>query len=128
MKNTFTEVLTAVRDYYDIAPVQLFAVSRKREIVEKRMVFIYLCFTESEKFKIPKLQEFIQENGRGDYLTHATVIHSKKTIENFCAVDPRFRKEIFELRQIINTKIPMVVRDVDLLNICRSYSTSILRS
>lgn len=126
MKKNFQDVLSAVCKYHSITPKELLCVSRKRNIVEKRMVFIYLCFTQVFNFKLLELQDFIDKSGRGECMNHASLIHSKKTVSNLMITDVSIRKEISDIREIINTDIAIVVKDICLLSICRSYSTTVL--
>jgi hypothetical protein len=68
----------------DITKEQLFSKSRKRDLVEKRMVLSYTLRKS--------LGMTYQQIGKSLDKNHASIIHSIKNIENFLAVYPHIRE------------------------------------
>jgi len=68
----------------DITKEQLFSKSRKRDLVEKRMVLSYTLRKS--------LGMTYQQIGKSLDKNHASIIHSIKNIENFLVVYPHIRE------------------------------------
>jgi hypothetical protein len=68
----------------DITKEQLFSKSRKRDLVEKRMVLSYTLRKS--------LGMTYQQIGKSLDKNHASIIHSIKNIENFLSVYPHIRR------------------------------------
>jgi len=80
-------LLTFLKDYtsrVDLTIEQLLSKSRRRELVEKRMVLAYIL-RKSLGMTYYDIGDAINKN-------HASIIHSVKTIENFLSVYPHIRK------------------------------------
>lgn len=80
LKDYFTDYCAEV----EITLEQLCNQSRKRDLVEKRMVLMY-TLRRSLGMTLHKIAEAFGKN-------HATVIHAVKTIEDFLKVYPYIRK------------------------------------
>ena len=81
----------ALRDYYeeycqkvDMTLDQLYSKSRKRDLVEKRMVLMY-TLRKSVGMTLHKIAHSLNKN-------HATIIHAVKSIENFIKVYPHIQR------------------------------------
>jgi len=68
----------------DITIEELFLKSRKRDLVEKRMVLSYVLRKS--------LGMTYQDIGKSLEKNHASIIHSIKTIENFLSVYPHIKR------------------------------------
>jgi|TARA_R110002020_G_scaffold6208_5_gene25941 hypothetical protein len=81
----------SLRDYFeeycgkvDITLNQLYSKSRKRDLVEKRMVLMY-TLRKSVGMTLHKIADALDKN-------HATIIHAVKSIEDFIVVYPHIQK------------------------------------
>ena len=81
----------ALRDFYEdycekveMTIEQLYSKSRKRELVEKRMVLMY-TLRKSVGMTLHKIASSLDKN-------HATIIHAVKSIENFIQVYPHIQR------------------------------------
>lgn len=89
------EVEELVCNHFNIVPKLMFAKSRKSECLEARRVFHYFSIIHTKK----------SSNKIGAYKfnkwDHATVLNSKKTVENLCFSDKKFREEIETLNELM---------------------------
>ncbi len=81
----------ALRNFYedyckkvDMTLDELYSKSRKRELVEKRMVLMY-TLRKSVGMTLHKIANSLDKN-------HATIIHSVKSIDNFIKVYPHIQR------------------------------------
>lgn len=84
-----------VADYYEIKPTDLKRKTRKREIVEPRQICMWL----REKYTRESLSEIGRRYGGKD---HATVLYSKKVIDNLKETDIEFRERLETIEKIIS--------------------------
>ena len=80
LKDYFTEYCEKVEITLD----QLYSKSRKRDLVEKRMVLMY-TLRKSVGMTLNKIAEALDKN-------HATIIHAVKSIEDFIVVYPHIQR------------------------------------
>ena len=100
MKNksiSISDIAKIVADYFEMTVEDMYKESRKREIVQARQFAhtMSVNFTKYTKDKIGK------EIGGKD---HATVIHSKKTIQNLCDTDKLFKYHYDMIEYLIKYK------------------------
>ena len=81
----------ALKDYFEeycktvvMTLEQLYSKSRKRDLVEKRMVLMY-ALRKSVGMTLHKVAESLDKN-------HATVIHAVKSIEDFIKIYPHIQR------------------------------------
>lgn len=84
-----------VADYYGITIKDLKRKTRKREIVEPRQICMWL----REKYTRESLSEIGRRYGGKD---HATVLYSKKVIDNLKETDIEFRERLETIEKIIS--------------------------
>ena len=79
-------ICKVVAEYYNIEPVDVFSISRKREVIKRRQWFQYLArtLTEITSDKIGKYYSDIT----GIIVDHATVLSNAKKIRGFIEVLP----------------------------------------
>lgn len=80
-----------VCSFFRINQEELFQRNRKRDIVEKRQIFHYLC----TRYTLESLS-IIGKYGGSNY-GHAVVINSRKQVENLIDTDRRIRQIIQDL-------------------------------
>tara|TARA_R100000908_G_C3723897_1_gene125673 strand:- start:331 stop:774 length:444 start_codon:yes stop_codon:yes gene_type:complete len=80
LKDYFEEYCNKV----DITLEQLYSKSRKRDLVEKRMVLMY-TLRKSVGMTLHKIADALDKN-------HATIIHAVKSIEDFIVVYPHIQR------------------------------------
>ena len=108
-----SSVLPEVAKFFGLTEEAIKEVSRKREIVEARMV---VCWLETKQ----NIQVFGKQNYRrtallfpdhrkGKNMDHATVIHSTKTVHNMMVTYPEFRRKIYRLEKQLFSNVPYVI-------------------
>lgn len=117
-------VLGMVKFYYRVDLRDIFAKTRKREIVQKRQVAQYLLtkFTHLSLAKIGK-----RTGGKN----HATVLHARKTVEDLMDTQEVIKNDVFQLKQIIENEIKrrttvtseVGLKKLDLFKIIRECTT-----
>lgn len=95
-----------VCSYYGVEVDLLKYTTRKRRVVKCRQVSIYLISKHSQATLMFIASEFAKD--------HATVIHSKKVVEDQMAWDKELRKEVDELDKIISLKAHAIVNNFSL--------------
>jgi hypothetical protein len=80
----------------------LFRNTRRRENVDLRSEFHYFADRHT-KYSLSRIGEFSKEMGRNVAHNHATVIHNKKKVKDFIAVDKEYSKRIKKLDRVIRT-------------------------
>lgn len=116
-------ILETVCEFYGMKPNLLFSVSKKRYIVERRMIFFYLCKLYSSA-SLAQQVYFATANGRIIPIDHSTIMHSRKTIENLILLNVRIKNEISEMHEIIKeaslclTATGLIISDVNLVSVC----------
>ncbi|MEL4307413.1 helix-turn-helix domain-containing protein [Joostella sp. CR20] len=114
-------IYDAVNAYYDLSPGDLLKNTRKKEVVEKRHVFLFLCCKHTKK----SLNEIGYYPASLGYkkIDHATVLHARNKIKSQLKIYKDIKEdikgiEIFidDLRKSLDTT-RIVVRNVDLLAI-----------
>lgn len=105
-KVTQEQILKIVCNYYDIEPELLLKKTRKRNIVQKRQLFFYLCCKWTE-MSLDDIGCIALKYGRKLPFDHATVIHSRNTITNLMFSDKELNQQFNELDYQVNqiTKI-----------------------
>lgn len=90
MKIYPTEIIEKVSDYYKPELERLYAKSRQTDVRKVRQISMFFMkdFTELTWKQI------------GDYFNrdHATAMHAYKVVLNECETDPKYRRDITELR------------------------------
>ncbi len=81
-------------EYFNTTMEALDIKNRKREVVYKRQVFMY--------FLKEKTDLSLNQIGVKFSRDHTTVIHARNVINDLIFSDPQVRKEIEEIREIIN--------------------------
>jgi len=114
------QILYAVGNYYNVSPNEILKVTRKREIAQKRMMFIYLCFVKIPGLQLKQVQYFIDENGRNEIMNHASIIHSRKVIESLISFNPITKHEAEQIMFSLAGKITFIPNDVYLLGLCQT--------
>ncbi|WP_394749558.1 helix-turn-helix domain-containing protein [Spongiimicrobium salis] len=118
MKPTLQLITLCVSDYFGIEEHILFSRTRRRNVVIPRQIFQYLACKRTS-ISSAKIGEF------GGYLSnysmdHATVLHSKKMIQNFIDIkDREIVKWVDDIDEEISRRLhldnPLIVTDVNLL-------------
>lgn len=111
-----------VCDFYGLKNSDLLVRTRKRHIVFARQIIIYLS--------IFYLKYTFQKSAEIYGLNHATAIHAKKTIKNIYDTSKNYRRQIDEIKKIIEGEslyCSLVVRHVDLLQLSINYTNSIIQ-
>lgn len=121
MKNKkLNEILKKVSYFYEVSEIDIKSRRKnKKELVIARHVYCFLArqTTDLTQVKIGKLI------GRD----HASVWYSEIKVKNLMDVYPEFREEVLSLLGKVDiSKSPLVVKDVDLLQLSQYYTQSIL--
>ena len=91
-----TEILNAVSEVCHVSGADIFSKCRKREFNDARI--IYLTFVrKGTTWTLMKIARHISRN-------HATIIHAMKTFESLIATDPRFKKKVNQIIELLNSK------------------------
>ena len=86
-------IIKEVAKYYELVDLEKNIKNRKRELVLGRQVSMYFIL------KFCKMS--LSATGKLFEKDHATVLHSRKTIENLLFTEPQFRSQMAELQSII---------------------------
>jgi hypothetical protein len=106
----------------DIGFHDLFAVSRKREIVFKRQIFFFLA-RKITSMSLKTIGEYpLLYNQSKNH--HATVLHSSRVVNNLMYSNKTIRKQVSllekELKELVVTSIVPI--DVDLLRMAEDFT------
>jgi len=80
-----------VCSYFKVSQKYLFQRNRRREIMEKRQIFHYLCVKYTAE-TLAKIGDY-----EGFHYGHAVVINSNKQINNLIDTDKKFKQTIYDL-------------------------------
>ncbi|MFH1899900.1 MAG: chromosomal replication initiator protein DnaA [Patescibacteria group bacterium] len=94
---TFSDIVKAISNFYDISDRAIFEKTRKKEIVKPRQIAMYLL-REDLNISYPYIG---QKFGHRD---HTTVIHAYKKITGSIKKDSKFSEEIDNIRSILYGK------------------------
>jgi len=100
-----TTLKKAICDAFTISEEQIFAKTRKREIVNARQVYIYMVLNAKNipHKKIAYGQVTLRELGKyAGGIDHSTCIHSIKTVKNFLDTEMFYKDLILNLRKGID--------------------------
>lgn len=100
-------IIKVVGNYYGVGMDYSQVKSRKRELVVARQVAMYF----SNKYTNATLH-VISEHFNGK--NHATVLHAIKQVANLCETDKEFKKQVKDLKQIIELNAKSVEANVNL--------------
>lgn len=114
------EILSKVSIFYGVSEYEIKSRRKnKKELVTSRHVYCYLS-RQTTKFSQESIGGVINRD-------HATVLHSERKVKSWMDIYPDFRKEVFSLIGKIDiSKSPIVVQDVDLLELTNSWSKKLL--
>lgn len=102
-KTDFAIILDVVANYFNIDKIDIFKRTNKHEIVVIRQWFHYLCVVLNPKYSVSlnSIGAFYSDITLKPF-DHATVLHSKKAIENYLFSDIEFKDVKVELINNIN--------------------------
>lgn len=109
MKNdrVISYIIKVVGNYYGLDQSYSVVKSRNRELVVARQVAMYF----SHKYTDATLA-FISDHFNGK--NHATILHAIKQVTNLCETDKEYKKQIKELKNIIEINAKSVEANIDL--------------
>ena len=93
---TIDEIIKTAADYYGVEVSAINTRSRKREVVLVRQVAMFLAKKHLD-LSTSKIGQYV---GNRD---HATVLHACKTVTNLADTDKKFRTELNEIDQALQT-------------------------
>lgn len=97
-KEVINLIQITIEDYYDLERNSTHIKTRKREIVKARqLIYWFLC-----EYKIGSLSFIGKAIGNKD---HATVLNSKKVVNNLCETDKKYRAEFEDIKLVIQNKL-----------------------
>lgn len=97
-KMQIAEVFRIVCKYFDVDVEKAKSKSRKRELVEARQVYCYICKLYT-KASLKTIAGYI--GGRD----HTTAIHSIQEVKNHISTERHFKQSIIELEALVESKI-----------------------
>ena len=92
------EIIETVLEYYSLTEDELYEKTRRKYIVNARYQIIYFI---SKTLKLYSLNDMGAVFG----LSHATVLHALKTVNNAIEVYPSYRQQIKEIGVLIKNSI-----------------------
>lgn len=90
----FSEYVSQVSEAYSISPDNLFAKSKRRDIVDARQLLYFLC--SESPMRIRYIQQYMEENGYK--VGHSTIIHGIKQIKEKKENDSVFNRQSNRIR------------------------------
>tara|TARA_R110002012_G_scaffold287972_3_gene480572 strand:+ start:1307 stop:1669 length:363 start_codon:yes stop_codon:yes gene_type:complete len=115
------KVLFAVCSYYKISRFQLFMQTRRRDVSEKRHLFLYLA-KNLTPYSNKSIGDFCKKNGSQTFISHCMIIYAEKKISDLkdFDIDPQISNDISNIKDIIKYKgIDLIDTNVNLLSLCR---------
>ena len=91
---TVDKIQNVVSNFYNIALSEMLSQRRSRPLARPRQIAMFLC-KELTSYSYPEIGRAF---GGKD---HTTVIHAVKKIESMLEIDPKLKKQFFELKEII---------------------------
>jgi hypothetical protein len=89
-------VMKAVTEVCHVSPEEIFSSCRKREFNDARI--IYLTFLRmGTTWSLEKLSKHLNRH-------HATMIHGLKTFVSLVDTDPRFKKKVLQIIELLNNQ------------------------
>jgi hypothetical protein len=107
MNKSFKEmgiISAIVADELMLDPKEMFAVSRKRELVYGRQVFHYVCKRYLRE-TLDVIGKFSKVMGRPEPHDHATVLYSYRSVKDLVSVDKAYRKKIERIEERVQSEM-----------------------
>lgn len=124
MNVTLQDVLIAVCDFYKTESSKIFKNSRKQDYVKLREVFSFIAY-ENCNLSFLEIGKYMFDNGFKSGMNHTTILHYKKKMDLYMEVYPNLRNDVMLIMDRIKNSNPIVVKDVNLLELCKYYSKTI---
>lgn len=112
-------VLDTVCRYYDFSEEELRTKSRKPKYVWPRQVFCHIAYG----FCATNYRSIGNMVG----LDHATTLYAVRKVSELCQTYKDLHQEVQDIKSQLRPSIPLVVVDVDLLELTKNYSGSFLK-
>ena len=110
------DIIKVVCEYYNLEPQQVFSNTRKRNIIEARQMVHYM-FCKHTKLSLSKIGLITAEFGKRKAHDHASVLHSRNTIQN--SIDESIRADAEFINNILKdykVEKTVTLRDVRAVN------------
>lgn len=111
MVNTNLKVIKRIADvvanHFQINTMEMFPNSRVRESGEKRQIFHYMA-SKYTKASLQEIGDFSKIMGRKTSHNHASILHSKKQVQNLMDIDSRYKALIDKLENRIYKAVSLI--------------------
>lgn len=124
MTYTLQDVVVSICDYYKIESKIIFSNSRKYQSIKLRQIFSYVSY-EKCNLSYPKIGNFMFSHGFIAGRNHSSVLHAKNECEKSMDIYPEFKNEVLSIIEKLEPNNPMIPREVNLLELCKSYSRTV---
>ena len=94
-KEIFNTYANSIAKQFHLTLDEMFARSKKRDIVDARQMLYYLCM--ERPMRISYIRSFLAEHGY--YIGHSTIMHGYKQAKKLIDSDPDYKKLIKDIKK-----------------------------
>lgn len=94
-KEIFNTYANSIAKQFHLTLDEMFARSKKRDIVDARQMLYYLCM--ERPMRISYIRSFLAEHGY--YIGHSTIMHGYKQAKTLIDSDPDYKKLIKDIKK-----------------------------